>query len=72
MELEKENVNVSFQTFFNKINNLTDKHAPLQKLTRKQVNIPAKPWITKGIQVAIHKRNKLQKLFNNTKDQKMI
>ena len=47
-------------------NNLT--HAPLCKLTHKQVKTLTKPWITKGIQIAIHKRNKLQKLFRNTKD----
>ena len=37
-------------------------------VTRKQIKTLTKPWITKGIQVAIHKRNKLQKLFKNTKD----
>ena len=57
-----------FQTFFYKMNNLTDKYAPLCKLKRKQMKILTKAWITKGIQVAIHKRNKLQKLFKNTKD----
>ena len=52
------------------MNNLTDKYAPLHKLTQKQIKTLTKPWITKGIQVAIHKRNKLQKLFKNTKDPK--
>ena len=56
-----------FKTFFNKINNLTDKHAPLHKLTRKQVRTLTKPWITKAIQIEIHKRQKLHKLFINTK-----
>ena len=67
LELGQKNVDVSFQNFYNEINNLTNKHAPLHKLTRKQVNTLTKPWITKGIQIAIHKRNKLQKLFKNTK-----
>ena len=68
LELDQKNVDVSFQNFYNKINTLTNKYAPLRKLTRKQVNTLAKPWVTKGIQIAIHKRNKLQKLFKNTKD----
>ena len=67
LELDQKNVDVSFQNFYNEINNLTNKHAPLHKLTRKQVNTLTKPWITKGIQIAIHKINKLQKLFKNTK-----
>ena len=41
---------------------------PFTNLHVKQVNTLTKPWITKGIQIAIHKRNKLQKLFKNTKD----
>ena len=49
--------NVSFQNFFNKMNNLIYKYAPLYKLTRKQIKTLTKPWITKGIQVAIQKRN---------------
>ena len=63
LELDFKNVDISFQKFYNKINNLTNKHAPLHKLTCKQVSTLTKPWITKGIQIAIHKRNKLQKLF---------
>ena len=70
MGLDQKNVDVSFQNFFDKMNNLTDKYAPLHKLTQKQIKTLTKPWITKGIQVAIHKRNKLQKLFKNTKDPK--
>ena len=68
MELNKTNVDVSYQKFYNKINDLTEKHAPLHKLTRKQVNTLSKPWVTKGINIAIQKRNKLQKVFKNTKD----
>ena len=62
LELDKENIDLSFQKFYDKINNLVEKHAPLQKLTQKEVKTQMKPWITKEIQIAIHKRNKLQKL----------
>ena len=50
------------------IDRLVEKHAPLQNHTQKQVKTLCKTWITKGIQIAIHKRNKLQKLFLNSKD----
>ena len=65
---DQKNVDVSFQNFFDKINNLTDRYAPLRKLTRKQIKTLTKPWITREIQVAIHKRNRLQKLLKNIKD----
>ena len=68
LELGQKKVDVSFQNFFDKMKHFTDKYAPLRKLTRKQIKTLTKPWITKGIQVVIHKRNKLQKLFKNTKD----
>ena len=68
MKLDEENVDLSFQNFYSKIDSLVEKHAPLQKLTQKHVKTLCKPWITKGIQIAIHKRNKLQKLFLNSKD----
>ena len=55
----------------NSNDSLVEKHAPLHKLTQKQVKTLCKPWITKGIQIAIHKRNKLQKLFLNSKDPKL-
>ena len=71
MKLDKENVDLSFQNFYSKIDSLVEKHAPLHKLTQKQVKTLCKPWITKGIQIAIHKRNKLQKLFLNSKDPKL-
>ena len=36
LELNKQNVNTSFDNFYNSINNLLDKYAPLKKLTKKQ------------------------------------
>ena len=68
LKLDKKNIDLSFQNFYSKIDRLVEKHAPLQKLTQKQVKTLCKSWITKGIQIAIHKRNKLQKLFLNSKD----
>ena len=35
LKLDKGNVDISLQIILDKINNLADKHAPIQKLTRK-------------------------------------
>ena len=45
LELDQENVDLSFLIFFDKINNLTDKHAPLRKLTQIQMKTLTKPWM---------------------------
>ena len=38
-------------------------HAPLKKLNKKQRKFQQKPWITKGIQNAIEKKNRLFKNY---------
>ena len=68
LQIEKRDIDHSFKTFFTKINNLLNKHAPLQKLSRKEVKVLNKPLITKGIQISTFKRDKLHKLFRNSKD----
>lgn len=58
-----EEVDLSFSTFFNKMNNLVDQHVPIVKLSKKQIKTLYKPWITPGIITSIHKRNHLFKLY---------
>ena len=43
---------LSFNNFYNSINNILDKHAPLKKLTKKQLKT-----MSKGILTSIKKRN---------------
>ena len=43
------------------MNILINSHAPLKKLNKKQRRFQQKPWITKGIQNAIEKKNRLFK-----------
>ena len=45
------------------MNTLINSHAPLKKLNKKQRKFQQKPWITKGIQNAIEKKNRLFKKY---------
>ena len=67
LELNKQNVNTSFDNFYNSINNLIDKYAPLKKLTKKQIKTMSKPWISQGILTSIKKRDHLFKLLIKSK-----
>ena len=48
-----------FNNFYNKLNKLTNKHAPFKKLSKRKCRQFAKPWITKGLLTSICKKNKL-------------
>ena len=45
-----------FNTFCNKLNILTNKHAPFKKLSKRKCRQLAKPWITKGFIISIRKK----------------
>ena len=46
--LNRDNFNKTFDQLINLIAKIIDKHAPLQRLSRKQKKLASKPWITKG------------------------
>ena len=52
-------VNKSFSSLYNKLNNLLDKHAPLKPISKRKTKRLAKPWITKGIRRSIKVKNNL-------------
>ena len=55
---ETEDVNLIFESFhINKLSNIINRHAPLRKLSKKEIRIEVKPWITNGIRVSIAKNN---------------
>ena len=64
---ETENANLIFESFHNKISGIINRLAPLRKLSKKEVRILAKPWITNGIRVSIAKKNKLYELYIKSK-----
>lgn len=49
LELEKSNVEFSFDSFITRFSSLYDKHVPIKQLTKRQSNLLSKSWITKGL-----------------------
>ena len=64
LSFSEDNPSKQFSTFYNKLNKLVNKHAPLKSLSKRKTKEFAKPWITKGIKIAIRKKNALFKSNN--------
>ena len=64
----KQDVDLSYKTFLDKITKLLDIHAPVKKLSHKEKKSLSKPWLTKGILQSIKQENALGKKFIRTKD----
>ena len=54
-----DNVNDSFNDFYHKLDGSVNRHAPLKKLTPKEIKLKNKPWITPEILKMIKIRNKI-------------
>ena len=54
-----DNVNDSFKDFYTKLEALVDMHAPLKKLTTREIKIRSKPWLSTEILKMIKIRNKI-------------
>ena len=59
LEVEKGDINHSFDSFDKKVNEILEKHVPLKKLNKKQLRLQSKPWITPGIVKSIKRRDNL-------------
>ena len=59
--LTKGNFNENFEKFTNIVSSTIDKHAPLTKLSRRQLKLYSKPWLTKGIINSIKYKRKMFK-----------
>ena len=64
----KQDVDLSYKKFINKITKLFDIHAPVKKLSHKKKKSLPKPWLTKGILQSIKQKNMLYRKFIRTKD----
>ena len=60
MEIDKHDVNISFNNYLSKVNSLIMSHVPLKKLNKQQQKFLQKPWFTTAIQNSIQ-YNKLCK-----------
>ena len=56
---QENNPNKLFSTFFNKVNKLINKHAPIKTISRRKAKQSSKPWVTRGIRASIKVKNKL-------------
>ena len=61
-------INKSFTLLEQKINSIIDKHMPLRKLTKKEIKLKKKPWITNEIRAQMRKRDKKHRKFLKTKN----
>ena len=68
IEIDKNDPNLSFNAFESKLMELIDKYMPLKKLTKGEIKLKYKPWITKGIRNSIKQREKLYKKYIKAKD----
>jgi hypothetical protein len=50
-----------FDLFYSKTTDIIDKHIPVKELSRKEIKLKSKPWITQAIQKSINTKNKLYK-----------
>ena len=56
---KSNNIDDLFSTFFKRVNNIVNKHAPIKNLSKRKIKQLAKPWITKGLKTSIKVKNKL-------------
>ena len=67
--LHSEDIDKSFETFFSNIKSITDRHAPLKKMSLKECKLKLEPWLTKGILTSINNKNKTYQKYCRAKDQ---
>ena len=60
----ERNVDKLFSRFYNKLNKLTNKHAPLKPVSKRKIKMFCKPWITGRIRKSSKIENKLLSMGN--------
>ena len=68
LDIESRNPNKSFDSFYESIIKLLDKHLPLRKITKKEHKMKFKPWITNDILIKIRGKNKLFNKYSKCKN----
>ena len=71
-EINSDNLNAEFNKFNECILNVINKHAPMQKASRKQKRLLMKPWITKELIDTIRRKQKLYKTHFKSGDPSKI
>ena len=65
----QSSVNDDVQLLSVPFKSIIDKHAPSRTMSRKELRLNKKPWITKGILISIKTKNKLFKKFVKNSNQ---
>ena len=65
---DKNDANISFTLFIGKIDSLLNEMAPIRKVTKKEIRLEQRPWITKGIYKSMQERDRLLKMGCRTFD----
>ena len=60
--------NTCLDNFFFHYLNVLNKHAPLEKLSKKKISLRLKPWINGEIRSLMTKRDRLFRRYCNAKD----
>ena len=68
LNVERNDVNHSFDNFILNMNGLLDKHAPFKKVRKYQLKLKTKPWIPVAIHKTIFVENSLFKKYIKMKD----
>ena len=68
LQLDQQDVNLSINSFLDKMNSILDEHAPLKRVNKYKLKFKSKPWITPAIQKSISVKNKVLKRFIDLKD----
>ena len=61
-------MNLSINSFLDKINLILDEHVPLKRVKKYKLKFKCKPWIPPAIQKSISIKNNILKRFINSKD----
>ena len=68
--LDSNDTSIKYDIFHNHLLQTLDKHTPIVYLSKREVTIKTKPWLTKGILKSIKIRTTYYKKFMNTKKHK--
>ncbi|MCH2405870.1 MAG: reverse transcriptase family protein, partial [Nitrosopumilus sp.] len=69
LKLHKNDPNLAFEGLQVTIDTLVDKYLPIRKMTKKEVKLKQKPWITNEILRLMKERDKLYKKFIKAKNE---
>ena len=70
LRIDSNDVDYSFEKFFEKLSKMIETHVPLKNLSKKQLKRVSKPWITKDIKRSISNRDNLLKRYLRTKGER--